>query len=92
MKESGGQFGATSESGLLGIPFNQQPAAPSGQLKLPGIPEQPLGYNKMLDDLMKVKTYRNMDRYANNRGAVGNDLKNYYGTFNTPMLGQGGNY
>ena len=34
------------------------------------------------------KVLTNMDRYANNQ--VSTD--NYYGTFNTPMFGQGGNY
>lgn len=71
----------TSESSLLGIPFNQQPAAPSGQLKLPGIPDKPIGYDKLLDDLNKTQSYKDLG--ANLR--VQNSLGNFYGQFDNPL-------
>ena len=62
MIEAGGKFGATSESGLLGIPFNQQPDAPSGELKLPGIPTKPLGYDKMMNDIFQSSSLKSPQR------------------------------
>ena len=62
MIKSGGQFGATSESSLLGIPPGQQPAAPSGQLKLPGIPTKPLGYDKMMSDIFQSPSLESPQR------------------------------
>ena len=62
MIEAGGKFGATSESGLLGIPFNQQPDAPSGELKLPGIPTKPLGYDKMMNDIFQSPSLKSPQR------------------------------
>jgi len=71
---------------------------------------QPMGYDKLMQDLENVKPKIGMDLQGNKlnmnptwqsapsnkhlmRGLIG---KNYYdqlsGTFNTPMLGQGGNY
>tara|TARA_R100000008_G_scaffold33537_1_gene18943 strand:+ start:4952 stop:6208 length:1257 start_codon:yes stop_codon:yes gene_type:complete len=88
MIQSGGQFGATSESGLLGIPFNQESIPSGGELKLPGIPDKPIGYEKLLEDLHNRIDKYNATGDLTNVGTnlrVQNSLGNYYGQFDNPI-------
>ena len=88
MMQSGGQFGATSESGLLGIPFNQESIPSGGELKLPGIPDKPIGYEKLLEDLHnRIDKYNATDDLTNvgTNLRVQNSLGNYYGQFDNPI-------
>tara|TARA_R100000458_G_scaffold21571_2_gene19305 strand:- start:11120 stop:12508 length:1389 start_codon:yes stop_codon:yes gene_type:complete len=85
MIQSGGKFRATSEPGLLGIPFNQESIPSGGELKLP---DKPIGYEKLLEDLHNRIDKYNATGDLTNVGTnlrVQNSLGNYYGQFDNPI-------